>query len=123
MDTLSLAKTLLAEAIRPASGGPGRTVAPVVDLLPRQLGVGVAHTDEELSRHAGQLPARQRLLLAEALDQEGEVRITYLDATGARSSRVIEPMELDGNSIVAWCQLRDDERRFTVSRIASVSPA
>ena len=82
-----------------------------------------ADTGTALDRHAGQLPARQRRLLAEALDGEGEVRISYLDATGTRTSRVIEPLELDGNSVVAWCRLRDDERRFTLSRIASVSPA
>jgi len=54
---------------------------------------------------------------------EEPVKITYRDAGGEVTQRVIEPLSIDGHVLEAWCHLRDDERVFALSRISSVVPA
>jgi predicted DNA-binding transcriptional regulator YafY len=51
------------------------------------------------------------------------VTIAYTTGSGDVSERVIEPMELAAGMLVAWCRLRDDERKFALARIGSVRPA
>lgn len=74
-------------------------------------------------RHAGHLDAEQQRALAVAVDQGSPVRIAYRNAAGKASDRVVEPFDLDGHLLVAWCRLRDDERIFALPRIDAVSPA
>jgi predicted DNA-binding transcriptional regulator YafY len=76
-----------------------------------------------VGKYADRLPAEQRRLLADAIDHDGEVRIGYIDSAGQRTVRVIEQLVLDGDAVVAWCRLRDDERQFLLERITEVSPA
>jgi hypothetical protein len=71
--------------------------------------------------HAPHLSTAQRLLLIGAISQRTAVEISYTDGDGESTRRVIEPAELDGPKLSAWCQLRDDERVFLLSRIESVS--
>ena len=71
--------------------------------------------------HAPQLsPAEQRLLAA-AIDAERPVWIQYSSLDGQQTRRIIEPTDLDGNIITAWCRLRDDERNFALNRIRGVT--
>ncbi|SNS92874.1 Helicase conserved C-terminal domain-containing protein [Asanoa hainanensis] len=77
----------------------------------------------EVRRHTPQLDARQRDLLVYAIVVGGPVSIDYRTAGGDFSSRVVEPLELDGNRMVAWCRLREDERVFGLNRIEGVRPA
>jgi predicted DNA-binding transcriptional regulator YafY len=50
------------------------------------------------------------------------VRIEYVAASGATARRVIDDPDLDGRMLHAWCELRQDERVFSVARIVSVTP-
>jgi hypothetical protein len=88
--------------------------------LGEPLSMGLARAVRD---HASHLSAHQRLLLMTAVHQGAPVQIRYTDSDGLSSTRVIEPLELDGPKLSAWCQLRDDERMFLLSRIESVSPA
>jgi hypothetical protein len=74
-----------------------------------------------VDRYAGQLTAAQRDLLSDAIDAGRPVTITYTSGSGELSERVIEPIELAGGASVAWCRLRDDERKFALARLGSVS--
>ena len=61
-------------------------------------------------------------LLADALDEERQVTITYRNQSGSYSRRTITPYELHHRWITAWCHLRRGEREFTVTRIQEVHP-
>ena len=74
-------------------------------------------------RGAPQLTAGEARLLAHALDTGTSVRIDYLSSTGSTTSRIIEELELDHGAIEAWCRLRDDQRRFTLTGILAIAPA
>ena len=77
----------------------------------------------ELRALAPQLPLGQLALLSSALEQGGRVAITYRAASGAVTQRVIRDPELIGAVVEAWCELREDERVFSVSGMLSVAPA
>jgi len=75
-----------------------------------------------IARAAPQLTPYDADLLAAALEQGDPIHIVYVTAEGRRSERVVEPMEIeDGYLLRAWCQLRDDERVFSLNRIRAVS--
>ena len=77
----------------------------------------------ELARTARQLSTSELDLLASAIEEGGRVRIEYQAGSGAVTQRVISDPELADGMIFAWCELRQDERMFTASRILSVAPA
>lgn len=79
-------------------------------------------TMDQLSRYARQLDPIEWRLLADAIDNGRPVRIRYTSAAGVGSIRVVEPIELDDDALVAWCQLRDDERNFLLGRVDEVFP-
>ncbi|WP_203904444.1 helicase-associated domain-containing protein [Virgisporangium aliadipatigenens] len=75
-----------------------------------------------IARAAPQLAPYDADLLTDALTKGEPVHIVYINADGRRSERVVEPMEIeDGYLLRAWCQLRDDERVFSLNRIRAVS--
>ncbi len=113
-DHLALAKALLGKG----NNLFGEAVAPVLQL--RRTAPDSPTTLQVIAEHTAHLPQQERHLLAEAIDHDEELEIGYLDSTGKSTRRVIEQLELDGDSIVAWCRLRDDERRFLLARITSV---
>lgn len=61
-----------------------------------------------------------------AIRQERKLRITYLDAEGAKTHRVIWPFALGFferyRVVAAWCELREGYRHFRADRIASLTP-
>jgi hypothetical protein len=74
----------------------------------------------------GVLPKNPResvlpLELEEALDRRGPVRMEYLDARGARTERVVVPVEVRRRGgelmLIADCRLRGDRRTFKLERI------
>ncbi|MFC7482532.1 WYL domain-containing protein [Luedemannella flava] len=73
--------------------------------------------------YATRLSPEEVDLLADALTAEEAVKITYRDAEGDVTQRVVEPLSIDGHVMEAWCHLRDAERVFALSRITSVAPA
>src|SRR5829696_2330943 len=70
----------------------------------------------------GRLSAAEVRLLAHAIDTGAPVRIEYQNRSGSTTRRVIEKAALSGNSLEAWCRLRDDERRFSLHGIRTVEP-
>src|SRR5205823_110098 len=67
---------------------------------------------ETIGRAAPHLSPTEADLLAYALARQVPVHIEYVNAGGRPSNRVVEPMELEGYLLRAWCHLRDDERVF-----------
>lgn len=59
-------------------------------------------------------------LLAHSVDTGSAVRVVYQNRSGATTHRIIEDLEFDGSAIDAWCRLRDDQRRFSLSGILAV---
>jgi hypothetical protein len=118
---------------RPGRTRPSRIPADAVALAQRLLSSyvdtpeapAVRPTPMSVARdvrdHASHLTTAQRLLLIGAVSQGTPIEITYIDGEGESTRRVIEPAELAGPKLSAWCQLRDDERVFLLSRIESVS--
>jgi len=82
-----------------------------------------ASTSSVVGRYATHLSAAEQQLLATAIDESQPVRIAYTSGEGVPTARVIEPIELEGGMLVAWCHLRDGERNFVLSRIGAVTPA
>ncbi|MDN5930236.1 MAG: helicase-associated domain-containing protein [Pseudonocardia sp.] len=79
-------------------------------------------THSELVALTPRLDTAQVALLAHALDQGADVRITYRNSAGNRTVRVIRPQELYGRWISAWCHLRSAGREFSVAGIEEVAP-
>lgn len=86
-------------------------------------GPGMTPTAELLATLNRRLDEAELILLADALDRERDVLITYRDKRGNRTTRQIRPNSIFGRWIDAWCYLRDDDREFTIANIDSVSPA
>jgi DNA polymerase III epsilon subunit family exonuclease len=74
-------------------------------------------------REAAELP----LEIAEALELRRPVRMSYTDASGHLSTRMVQPMSvrrLHGELVlVAHCHLRNERRHFKVARIAALDAA
>jgi predicted DNA-binding transcriptional regulator YafY len=68
------------------------------------------------------LTAGEARILADAIDNHRPIAINYLNRDGNPSSRVIDDIDLSGNSLSAWCRLRDDHRWFNLARITAVEP-
>src|SRR5262249_31436801 len=68
------------------------------------------------------LSEAELVLLADAVEHQRDVRITYRNKTGGRSVREIQPHRLYGRWLDSWCHLRDAQRDFTVANIESVAP-
>lgn len=83
----------------------------------------VSATETELLGHARNLSGSEIRQLAHAIDQQGRVLIDYESGAGKLTRRVVSGGQLIAGSLFAWCELRDDERVFTVSRIRAVMPA
>lgn len=98
----------VARRIRAGAGRPRLRTEPREDVLAR------------LNRRLGVDELR---LLAHAIDTAGEVQIEYQSASGGLTRRIISEVELVGDSLFAWCQLRGDDRVFTTSRVRAVFPA
>lgn len=78
-------------------------------------------TEDLLAELAKSLSVPEIRQLAHAIDTSSRICIDYVSATGGATRRVIDEPELVGGSLYAWCELRGDDRIFTVSRIRSVA--
>jgi DNA polymerase-3 subunit epsilon len=62
--------------------------------------------------------------LQEALDQQADVEILYIDRSGNETRRLIRPQEVFVEFgtvyLVAYCHLRQDRRQFRLDRIISI---
>ncbi|MGF7235699.1 MAG: helicase-associated domain-containing protein [Frankia sp.] len=64
----------------------------------------------------------QVALLADAVDNGGDIVIAYRAASGSRTVRTIAPTNFYGRWLDSWCYLRNAQRDFTVANIESVAP-
>lgn len=123
-DPAEFARALLATPVPPAPAGhapESTTGGPAPDRTgePEEADPVLDHV-AELAPHLA--PGEQRLL-AHAVETGHPVEIRYTNAQGNSTQRVIEPRELTGGVLIAWCRLREDERVFSLYRIAAVTPA
>lgn len=65
------------------------------------------------------------LQVRKACEDQRKLRISYRDAEGAATERVIHPFALlrweRVWTLIAWCELRRDERHFRLDRIAELT--
>ncbi|TQS45773.1 helicase-associated domain-containing protein [Cryptosporangium phraense] len=114
VDAEAVADRLLSEA----------PVVPVVALpLPLPLPRVAEGAEHVVARQAWALSDLEQAALVEAIETGAPVRIDYVSATGASTTRVIENAELTGDAVTAFCRLRTAERMFILSRIRAVTPA
>jgi len=62
------------------------------------------------------------VVLREAARAHTAVWITYADAEGGASRRIVEPVVVSGGSLLAYDRLRRTPRTFPVHRISSAHP-
>ncbi|MGI5213917.1 helicase C-terminal domain-containing protein [Plantactinospora sp. CA-290183] len=117
-DPVELAARLLAAAAPEPEPEPDGHLAPVI-ALPLAAGTQV---ERAVRGHCGQLDPEEQRLLSTAIERGTPVKIDYRDSGGGFSSRLVEPIDLDGHLLTAWCHLRDDERMFVLDRIQAVGP-
>lgn len=79
-------------------------------------------SEQSLRDATAGLTSSEIRMLAHAVDTAGSVTIDYRSNTGTLTRRVITAPELAGDTILAWCELRGDERWFRIDRIQAVSP-
>ncbi|WP_322939729.1 helicase-associated domain-containing protein [Actinacidiphila paucisporea] len=80
-------------------------------------------TEEIIAGYAERLSLTDVRQLAHAVDTGQVITIEYDAASGGHSVRSVSELVLDPPYLHAWCHLREDERVFTLSRIASVMTA
>ena len=80
-------------------------------------------TFQQLTQLNSRLDEAELLLLADAIDRNAIVLISYRDKNGSRTIREIQPNQLYGKWLDSWCYLRNGQRDFTVANIESVAPA
>ncbi len=90
---------------------------------PAAKATSASRTELALSGANRALSASEIRMLAHAVDSSSSVAIAYRSSSGNTTRRVISAPELDGDVILAWCELRADERWFRVERIQAVFPA
>nr|WP_042179610.1 helicase-associated domain-containing protein [Kibdelosporangium sp. MJ126-NF4] len=85
-------------------------------------GAGTSETFEQLAQLNPALTDTELILLADAVEHQRDVLITYRNKTGNRTVREIQPCHLYGRWLDSWCHLRSAQREFTVANIESVAP-
>lgn len=106
----------------------GRQVIDADLLAARILAAPIVETEDSqlvsaLRRTGPMLTTTELTILADAIETGDPVRIQYQSASGGVTSRVIREAGFDGALVTAWCELRGDERVFSVNRILAVDPA
>lgn len=97
-------------------------LAKVDQVLPRRLADRLAGTALFVPDFGWTVPGSEQLAeLRTALREERRVRISYVDAKGETSERVIRPLGIffwgATATLGAWCELRSDFRNFRLDRI------
>lgn len=106
----------------PEPADPASVAARLVGKRQRSLRVAPSGTEATLGRLNRRLPDSEMRQLAHAIDHGQHAVIDYAAASGGRTVREISDIQLVGGSLYAQCELRQEARVFTVSRIHSVSP-
>jgi DNA polymerase III subunit epsilon len=89
-------------------------------LAGRGLNVAGSYRAERVQVEAAILPPE----IQEALDDEQDILITYIDAKGEETRRLITPIQVLGKNgsvyLVAFCHLRQENRTFRLDRIVRI---
>jgi len=100
-------------------------LAKIVAVLPADLRDDVAASSLLVGPHESTAETIDLGTVRRAIRSERKIDITYRDANGAETRRLIWPFALGFfdrvRVIVAWCELRQDIRHFRTDRIASLS--
>lgn len=89
----------------------------------RKLSEAAPHTDTLIASNWGTDTPQNvdPYHIRQAIRSERKLRITYTDANGSDSKRVIWPLIViyyaDNTMLVAWCELRRDFRHFRLDRM------
>jgi predicted DNA-binding transcriptional regulator YafY len=99
-------------------------LAKVATALPEALRSGMMAAPFFVSSGDAEMPMGVDLAqLRRAIRETRKVRITYLDAQGRQSERLVWPVAMayyvDVTVLGAWCELRNDFRHFRVERIVT----
>ena len=100
--------------------------AKIIATLPERVQRQAIHAVQETYRFQRREPPPHLPALRKASWEEAELAITYRDKDGTDTARHIWPLSivfLDRTlMLLAWCCLRQDFRRFDLTRIGTVSP-
>lgn len=101
-------------------------LAKVMTVLPEALRGGVTAAPFFVSHGDAETPLGVDLAdLRRAIRETRKVRITYSDAQGRESERIVWPVAMayyvDVTVLGAWCEMRSDFRHFRVERVGSSS--
>jgi predicted DNA-binding transcriptional regulator YafY len=128
LDALVLGMRWVADRCdRTLSSAALSTLAKIAAILPTEL----RRELDESSLLVGaplKRPAHKILpdLLRAAIREEQKLDITYVDAGGFQSQRVVWPFALvyfdQARVLMCWCELRADFRNFRSDRISNVEP-
>jgi Helicase conserved C-terminal domain len=89
---------------------------------PDETLIPTSPTLEAVRMSATNLTTTEARILAHAIDSHQPVTISYVNRDGNNSRRTIENIEVTGGSLLAWCQLREDQRWFNLKRIVAIEP-
>lgn len=99
--------------------------AKIIATLPERVQRQALHAVQDTYRFERRPASPHLTILREASWDEAELRITYRDKDGTPTERPVWPLSivfLDHTlMLLAWCGLRQDFRRFDLSRIGSVT--
>lgn len=59
-------------------------------------------------------------LVKSAISERKQLEIEYLAPASGRTRRTIDPKELEGDQVEAFCHLRSEDRRFTLNNILEI---
>ena len=109
-------RTRITIPARPQFAEPAAASAEQIAAIVRRMRAG----DVDLG--ASQDPRDVLVVLREAARAHTAVWITYADAEGGASRRIVEPVVVSGGSLLAYDRLRRTPRTFPVHRISSAHP-
>lgn len=64
----------------------------------------------------------ERSVFEDAAKSRNTVRISYTDKKGEATTRNVEPYEIRGNTLWAYCRKKKGIRQFDMSRISKAKP-
>ena len=92
-----------------------------------KLAVGALRAGDLAARASRRSPvtvgsvADASAFLQQALREGRQVWLSYVDAQGRPTSRVVEPRTLEGGYLTAYDHLRQEDRTFSLARITGVA--
>ena len=82
----------------------------------------IADVERQITRFNRRLSAAEVHELADAETRVRPVTIRYRSQSGRDSVRMVSQLNLVGDSLFAFCHLRNEERIFRLDRIVEVAP-